>query len=83
MSSMSGGTCILLLVEAELSRPLYEIDTGDSNAEAEAKKHNCIATKGVGQEVPLKFKDASCIHDNLKGVQMVCEYSHHFGADRR
>ncbi|KAJ9657516.1 hypothetical protein H2198_004277 [Neophaeococcomyces mojaviensis] len=68
--SMSGGTGLLLLVEAELSRPLYEIDTGDSNAEEEAKKHNCIATKGVGQEVPLKWKDASCVHDNLKGVKM-------------
>lgn len=71
MSSMSGGTGILLLVEAELSRPLYEIDTGDSNAEEAAKKHNCIATKGIGQEVPLKFKDAGCLYEDLKGVQMV------------
>ncbi|KAK5940734.1 hypothetical protein PMZ80_007151 [Knufia obscura] len=70
MSSMSGGTGILLLVEAELSRPLYEIDTGDSNAEEAAKKHNCIATKGIGQEVPLKFKDAGCVHESLKRVQM-------------
>ena len=71
MSSMSGGTGVLLLVEAELSRPLYEIGTGDSNAEEAAKKKNCIATKGVGQEVPLKFKDAGCVHESLKGVQMV------------
>lgn len=71
MSSMSGGTGLLLLVEAELSRPMYEITTGDSNAEEEARKHNCIATKGVGQEVPQKFKDARCLHENLKGVQMV------------
>lgn len=73
MSSMSGGVGILLLVEAELSRPLYEIDTGDSNAEEAAKQHNCIATKGVGQEVPFKFKDAGCVHENLKGVQMVSQ----------
>lgn len=50
---------------------MYEIDTGDSNAEEEARKHNCIATKGVGKEVPLKFKDAGCVNDDLKGVLMV------------
>lgn len=68
---MSGGVGLLLLVEAEMSRPMYEIDIGDSNAEAEAKKHNCIATKGIGKEVPLRFKDAGCISDDLKGVLMV------------
>ena len=65
LASMSGGTGILLLVEAEMSRPMYEIDTGNSNAQKEAEKHNCICTKGVGQEAPLKFKDASCIHPDL------------------
>lgn len=71
MSSLSGGVGLLMLVEAELSRPMYEIDTGDSNAEEMARKHNCIATKGVGKEVPLKFKDASCVSSDLKGVLMV------------
>lgn len=71
MASMTGGTGLLLLVESEMSRPMYEIDTGDSNAEEAAKQHNCIATKGIGAEVPLKFKDAGCIHDDLKGVLMV------------
>lgn len=75
MSSMSGGVGILLLVEAELSRPMYEIDTGDSNAEEAAKKHNCIATKGIGQQMPSKFKDAACVHESLKGVQMVRQSS--------
>lgn len=71
MSSMSGGVGLLLLVEAELSNPMYEIPTGDSNAQEEAKKHNCIATKGVGRTVPLKWKDAGVINDALEGVQMV------------
>ena len=71
MAGASGGVGLLLLVEAEMSRPMYEIDTGDSNAEEAAKKHNCISTKGIGQEVPHKSKDASCIHKDLKGVQMV------------
>lgn len=71
MPSMTGGVGLLLLVESEMSRPMYEITTGDPNAEEEAKKHNCIATKGVGAEVPSNFKDAGCIHDDLKGVLMV------------
>lgn len=71
MAGLTGGTGILLLVEAEMSRPMYEIDTGDYNAQAEAKKHNCVATKGIGQEVPLKFKDGSSIHPSLKGVLVV------------
>lgn len=64
-----------MLIEAELSRPMYEIDTGDPKAEEEAKKHNCIATKGIGQEVPQKWKDAAYIHDDLKGIQVVSSQS--------
>lgn len=71
MSSLSGNVGILLLVEAELSNPMYEIDTGDSNAEEEARKHNCIATKGVGKEVPKGWKDAGCVSEDLEGVMMV------------
>lgn len=71
MSSMSGGVGILLLVEAELSNPMYEIDTGDSNAEEMARKHNCIATKGVGKEVPKGWRDAGVVNDELDGVMMV------------
>ena len=71
MASMSGGIGVLLLCEAELSRPMYEIPSGDPNAQEEAKKHKCVATKGVGRTVPLKWRDAGCVHDNLKGVFMV------------
>lgn len=70
---MSGGVGLLLLVEAELSNPMYELDTGDYDAEAKAKKHNAIATKGVGQTVPIKWKDAGCINDDLEGILMVSE----------
>lgn len=70
MASMSGGVGLLLLCEAELSRPMYEIPSGDPNAQAEVEKRNYVATKGVGQMVPLKWKDASCVHDSLKGVLM-------------
>lgn len=71
VSGMSGGVGLLLLVEAEMSRPMYEISSGDSNAESETKKHNCIACKGVGRTVPGKWKDAGCVHDDLKGILMV------------
>ena len=68
---MSGGVGLLLLVEAEMSRPMYEIPTGNSMAQEEAKKHNCISTMGVGRQAPQKWKDASCVADDLKGVMMV------------
>ncbi|KAL8765062.1 MAG: hypothetical protein Q9194_006698 [Teloschistes cf. exilis] len=67
-SSMSGNTGLLLLCEAELGKPMYEIPTGDSNAAAEAKKHNCISTLGVGRTAPQGWKDAGFIHKDLEGV---------------
>lgn len=68
---MSGGTGLLLLCEAELGKPMYEIPTGNSNAQEEAKKHKAIATLGVGRTVPQGWKDGGSIHDTLKGVQLV------------
>ncbi|KAI0143708.1 PARP-domain-containing protein [Xylariaceae sp. FL1272] len=70
MSSASGGVGILLLVEAELSNPMYEIHAGDCGAAEAAKKNNCIATKGIGRFGPEKWKDASCVNHQLKGVMM-------------
>jgi len=61
----------LLLCEAELGRPIYEILNADYNAEEEAEKKGCIATMGVGNTVPQGWVDASAIHENLKGVMMV------------
>ncbi|RMZ81832.1 hypothetical protein DV738_g2115, partial [Chaetothyriales sp. CBS 135597] len=69
-SYMSGGTGLLLLCEAELAKPLYEIPTGQANAHSEAKKKGCFSTKGVGKTVPLKWKDAECVSPDLKGVMM-------------
>ena len=68
---MSGGTGILMLCEAELGKPMYEIPTGDPNAEEEAKKRNYISTLGVGRTVPQGWVDGKFIHDSLKGVQLV------------
>ena len=68
---MSGGTGLLLLCEAELGKPMYEIPTGDSNAEEQAKKHNCVSTLGVGRTAPQGWVDGEFINDTLKGVQVV------------
>lgn len=71
MSYSSGGHGLLLLVEAELGRPMYELTGADSNASAGAKKNGCIATLGVGDTVPQKWVDAGHLHESLKGVMMV------------
>ena len=68
---MSGGTGLMLLVEAELGKPMYEIPTGDSGAEAEAKKRGCHSTLGVGRQAPQGWTDAEFINEDLKGVQVV------------
>ncbi|KAL8850724.1 MAG: hypothetical protein Q9221_004372 [Calogaya cf. arnoldii] len=68
--AMSGRTGLLLLCEAELGNPMYEIPTGDSMAEEQAKKHKCISTLGVGRTAPQGWKDAGFINEKLEGVQI-------------
>ena len=68
---MSGGTGLLLLVEAELGKPMYEIPTGDSNAGNEAKKRGYSSTLGVGRTAPLGWVDGAAIYEDLEGVQFV------------
>jgi len=68
---MSGGTGLLLLCEAELGKPMYEIPTGNPNAQEEAKKHKAYSTLGVGRTAPQGWMDGGKIHDSLKGVHLV------------
>ena len=68
---MSGNTGLLLLCEAELGKPMYEIDTGNSGAQEEAKKRGCLSTQGVGKTAPLGWTDGEFIHKSLKDVQVV------------
>ncbi len=68
---MSGGTGLLLLCEAELGKPMYEIPTGNPNAQEEAKKHKACSTLGVGRTAPQGWMDGGKIHESLKGVQLV------------
>ncbi|KAL8725532.1 MAG: hypothetical protein Q9166_007286 [cf. Caloplaca sp. 2 TL-2023] len=67
---MSGKTGLLLLCEAELGKPMYEIPTGDSMAQEQAKKHKCISTLGVGRTAPQGWTDAGFINEDLEGVQI-------------
>jgi poly [ADP-ribose] polymerase len=69
-ASQSGNIALLLLCEAELGKPPLKLKNSDYNAGEEAKKAGCISTLGVGQTAPQKWKDAGCIHENLKGVLM-------------
>ncbi len=69
-SGVSGGTGILLLCEAELGAPMLQLTDADYNAGERCKENDHLATWGKGQIAPQGWKDAACIHPNLKGVQM-------------
>ncbi|KAI4164836.1 MAG: hypothetical protein LQ342_001469 [Letrouitia transgressa] len=69
-SGMSGGTGLLMLCEAELGKPMYEIPTGNPNAEDEARKQGAISTLGVGKTSPQGWTDGASIHKDLKGVML-------------
>jgi poly [ADP-ribose] polymerase 2/3/4 len=69
-SYASGGTGLLLLCEAELGAPPLKLSTSDSNAGENAKKQGCISTWGVGMTAPKGWKDAGCLHEDLKGVKI-------------
>ncbi|KAL8689027.1 MAG: hypothetical protein Q9218_005205 [Villophora microphyllina] len=80
-SGMSGGTGLLLLCEAELGSPMYEIPTGNSNAEEEAKKRKCISTLGVGRTAPHGWTDGAIINKDLEGV-LIPDVSKGFGDNK-
>ncbi|KAI9837348.1 MAG: hypothetical protein M1819_000422 [Sarea resinae] len=69
-SHMSDNTALLLLCEAELGKPMYELLNGDYEAGEKAKAEGKIATWGKGRTNPSGWKDASCVHPSLKGVTM-------------
>lgn len=54
---------------------MYEIPTGDFDAQRQAEKIGAISTLGVGRTAPQGWKDGGSIHDGLKGVQLVSQQS--------
>lgn len=66
----SGLVGLLLLCDVELGNPMLELQNGDYNAGQRAASEGKLATLGMGATVPQGWKDAGCVHDNLKGVLM-------------
>jgi poly [ADP-ribose] polymerase 2/3/4 len=69
-ASISGGSAVLLLCEAELGAPMLKLTDADYNAGETCKLNGHISTWGQGKVAPQAWKDAACIHPSLKGVQM-------------
>ncbi|KAI9793662.1 MAG: hypothetical protein M1816_007557 [Peltula sp. TS41687] len=69
-ASASGNVGLLLLCEAELGKPMLELYQSNPRAATDASSQGMIATMGKGITVPKNWKDASCVHPDLKGVQM-------------
>jgi hypothetical protein len=70
-SHLSGNTGLLLLCESELGDPMYTLTNASYNAGDEAQAKGMYSTWGQGKTGPSKWKDASCINPNLKGVKIV------------
>lgn len=71
-SDESDGTGLLLLCEAELGNPISELHIGHHNAKEIAEAKKCIGTFGKGRTRPSGWMDAGGVHEDLKGVLMVC-----------
>ncbi|KAI9866275.1 MAG: hypothetical protein M1813_001397 [Trichoglossum hirsutum] len=67
---LSGNHALLLLCEAELGKPMLELNNSDYNAGDLARANGRIATWGKGITGPAGWKDASCVNQSLKGVMM-------------
>lgn len=50
---------------------MFELNGADYYAAENCKNANALATKGIGRSVPLKWEDASVVHEDLKGIKMV------------
>tara|TARA_R110002003_G_scaffold107_4_gene8961 strand:- start:417 stop:1703 length:1287 start_codon:yes stop_codon:yes gene_type:complete len=70
-SYSSGGTALLLLCEAELGDPMYELTDASYRAGEDAKAKGMYSTWGKGSTGPSKWKDAKCVNAALAGCLMV------------
>ncbi|CAK7245989.1 MAG: hypothetical protein STHCBS139747_007610 [Sporothrix thermara] len=69
-SGISGGTGLLLLCEAKLGDPMQRLTGAAYNAGDDAKAKGLYTTLGQGRTAPPVWKDASAVHESLKGVKM-------------
>lgn len=61
---------LLLLCDAELGAPMYELYGSDYEAGTNAQRAGKIATLGLGRNTPGGWKDAGCLGPALRGVSM-------------
>ncbi|PYH94648.1 poly polymerase [Aspergillus ellipticus CBS 707.79] len=61
---------LLLLCDVEVGNPMLELDRANFNAGEDAANAGKVATLGRGRSIPAKWKDAACVHPDLKGVTM-------------
>ncbi|KAK2742413.1 hypothetical protein FQN55_007851 [Onygenales sp. PD_40] len=66
----SDGVGLLMLCDVELGDPMFELVNSDYHAGTNAKKNGSLSTLGKGQTIPVGWKDAGCVNENLKGVMM-------------
>ncbi|TDZ38846.1 Poly [ADP-ribose] polymerase 2 [Colletotrichum trifolii] len=66
-SYSSNGEALLLLCEAELGDPIQKLTDSSYTAGDSAKANGMLSTWGQGSTGPLKWQDASCVHESLKG----------------
>jgi len=68
---ISANIGLLLLCEAELGKPMFELTHANADAGTHAIARGCYTTLGQGSSMPAGWKDAGCVHESLKGVLMV------------
>jgi poly [ADP-ribose] polymerase len=61
---------LLLLCDAELGSPMFELAGSDYLAGEHAKSEGKIATLGMGTSIPGGWKDAGVVNENLMGVKI-------------
>ncbi|CAI6301543.1 unnamed protein product [Periconia digitata] len=66
----SGGHALLLLCEAELGQPMYELTGASYSAGEDAYKSGSCSTWGKGRTGPQVWKDAGSVHPSLAGIKM-------------
>ncbi|PGH03023.1 poly [ADP-ribose] polymerase [Blastomyces parvus] len=69
-SRSSDNIGVLMLCDVELGNPMLELVDSDYHAGENAKKQGSLSTLGKGKTVPKGWKDAACVHEDLKGAIM-------------
>lgn len=71
----SGNVGLLLLCDAELGAPMWELTNSSYSASEDSIANGCVSTWGKGLMAPPKWCDAGIVHPSLEGVKMVSAVS--------